>query len=209
MTRLMATTLTVLLAAALGGCTTTAVKTRPGSFFALSGRNVAYRDLTQPLSVDNDAMPRDYDAFPAAQVQQPIADATDGYSPLPIAPPTSSRPMTNGGTTTYGIAQRAQPLPLPAGATASPSSASVLWTAPAGTSVLNILVDWTKQANWTLLWIAHSEGPTLLTTLTVHGDLRTAVRELVLATKPPGAAPYPLKIQIPQHETSIHVIDKD
>lgn len=80
----------------LAGCAQPTVRTRPGAFFTLTSRNVAYRDLTQPFGVDNDSTDRTYGSFPAALPTQapsyaeapvPPAPAAAHAAPLPIGLP--------------------------------------------------------------------------------------------------------------------------
>lgn len=52
-----------LLAVALTGCNSTKV-TGTGDFFALTQRNVAYRDLTRPVSYDNEPEATNYVVLP-------------------------------------------------------------------------------------------------------------------------------------------------
>ncbi|KPX80404.1 MULTISPECIES: hypothetical protein [Pseudomonas syringae group] len=52
------------ISAVLTGCNTTHV-TGTGEFFSLSSRNVVYRDLTRPVSVDNEPEKANYVVVPA------------------------------------------------------------------------------------------------------------------------------------------------
>jgi hypothetical protein len=57
----------ILLFAAVvivSGCSTTHV-TGSGEFFSLSSRNVVYRDLTRPVSADNEPEQKNYAVLPA------------------------------------------------------------------------------------------------------------------------------------------------
>ena len=57
----------ILLCAAVAivsGCSTTHV-TGSGEFFSLSSRNVVYRDLTRPVSADNEPEQKNYAVLPA------------------------------------------------------------------------------------------------------------------------------------------------
>jgi hypothetical protein len=51
--------------ALLSGCNTTQVA-GTGDFFALTSRNVAYRDLTRPVGFDNEPEKANYVVLPAA-----------------------------------------------------------------------------------------------------------------------------------------------
>lgn len=53
-----------VVAALLTGCGTTKVN-GTGEFFSLTSRNVVYRDLTRPVSVDNEPENTNYVVFPA------------------------------------------------------------------------------------------------------------------------------------------------
>lgn len=54
----------VACVAVLSGCNTTHV-TGTGEFFSLSSRNVVYRDLTRPVSADNEPEQKNYAVLPA------------------------------------------------------------------------------------------------------------------------------------------------
>ncbi|MHB2250857.1 hypothetical protein H0H12_29815 (plasmid) [Pseudomonas putida] len=51
--------------ASLTGCSTASVS-GGGEFFALTGRNVVYRDLTRPVAVDNEPEQTNYVVLPFA-----------------------------------------------------------------------------------------------------------------------------------------------
>lgn len=59
------TLLVIGIVAMLSGCNTAQVA-GTGEFFALSSRNVVYRDLTRPVSVDNEPEQTNYVVLPAA-----------------------------------------------------------------------------------------------------------------------------------------------
>lgn len=50
--------------AVVSGCNTTQVS-GSGEFFSLSSRNVVYRDLTRPVSADNEPEQKNYAVLPA------------------------------------------------------------------------------------------------------------------------------------------------
>lgn len=49
----------------VSGCSNVAHVTGSGEFFSLSSRNVVYRDLTRPVSVDNEPEQKNYAVLPA------------------------------------------------------------------------------------------------------------------------------------------------
>lgn len=58
--------LVLVLAVLSAGCSTQQVTaTGTGNFYTLSDRNVIERDLTRPVSVDNEPEYPSYDSFPA------------------------------------------------------------------------------------------------------------------------------------------------
>ncbi|WP_236467618.1 hypothetical protein [Pseudomonas syringae] len=54
----------IAFVAVLSGCNTTQV-TGTGEFFSLSSRNVVYRDLTRPVSADNEPEQKNHAVLPA------------------------------------------------------------------------------------------------------------------------------------------------
>lgn len=122
--------------------------------------------------------------------------------------PTSAKSVAPARlTTTSPGAPAALAKSNPAGA-AEPPSASTPWTAPAGTSVLQALITWTRQGNWTLQWHASNDGPSLPRDIYVTGDMVAALRALIVATKPYGKQPYPVVIHASTRERAIVVCDR-
>ena len=62
---MMKTLLLITAIAVLTGCSSTSV-VGTGDFFNLNSRNVVYRDLTRPVSVDNEPEQTNYVVLPAA-----------------------------------------------------------------------------------------------------------------------------------------------
>lgn len=174
-------------------------------------------NVDQPSQKPASAAPEGAKALPGGG-----AEASIGGVSANLRPPSSGDPAQAGGSPpkpdqTHALpaapvaARLASgqaklcPIPLPAGTVAPPGDSSA-WSVPAGTSFCQALVQWTTRVNWTLVWDAPTNGPTL-PALAVAGDLKDAIRALQKAVTPAGTH-SPLRVEIYRNAT-IHVTNRN
>lgn len=130
MTRSQRVLIAAAVAVTMAGCQTN-VRAPKDSLYRLTQRNVAYRDLTLPASIDNEPLGREYGSFPAGSppfpVEAPVASSTASVGASRAVPAATPPVVARGPVQTAQAASSAS-----AGRASPPATAEKAAAAPYG-----------------------------------------------------------------------------
>jgi len=142
-------------------------------------------------------------SVPPTAAPAPAATShTPGGSQPPASPPAlaAAEPTaaTAVGAVTTDSATTVVQAPLP-----PPPPAKPVWTAANGESLREAIEDWSKKADWTVVWDASVDYP-IVGTLRYEGDYLDAIRGIFLAH---ANAEKPLRADVYTRQHLIHITE--